>query len=109
MARPRGPWGAAWTSGKIRLEVGSVVSSLNDHEVSIESKSLLTVPHAVRRAVPVARGEEGPDGQRPNPRLRTPHGSADMAVVGGAPSTVIVLLACLVVQIGFGGYGIGVH
>ena len=29
MARPRGPWGAAWTSGKIRLEVGSVVSSLN--------------------------------------------------------------------------------
>ena len=77
--------------------------------LSIESKSLPTVPHAVRRAVPVARGEEGPDGQRPNPRLRTPHGSADMAVVGGAPSTVIVLLACLVVQIGFGGYGIGVH
>ena len=30
-----------------------------------------------------------------------------MAVVGGAPSTVVVLLACLVVQIGFGGYGIG--
>lgn len=30
-----------------------------------------------------------------------------MAVVGGAPSTIVVLLACLVVQIGFGGYGIG--
>ena len=30
-----------------------------------------------------------------------------MAVVGGSPSTAIVFLACLVVQIGFGGYGIG--
>lgn len=30
-----------------------------------------------------------------------------MAVVGGAPSMAVVLLACLVVQIGFGGYGIG--
>eukprot|EP01044_Picomonas_judraskeda_P007451 COSAG03_NODE_800_length_5800_cov_3.617085_3_plen_82_part_00 len=81
--------------------MGSVVSSLNRVKIAPDGPA--------RRAVPVARGEEGPDGQRPNPRLRTPHGSADMAVVGGAPSTVIVLLACLVVQIGFGGYGIGVH
>jgi hypothetical protein len=30
-----------------------------------------------------------------------------MAVVGGAPPMIVVLLACLVVQVGFGGYGIG--
>ena len=30
-----------------------------------------------------------------------------MAVVAAAPATWIVLVACLVVQVGFGGYGIG--
>jgi lipopolysaccharide export LptBFGC system permease protein LptF len=35
------------------------------------------------------------------------HHGGRMAVVGGAPPVAVVLLACLVVQVGFGGYGIG--